>query len=361
MDEIKDITIIGAGPSGLFTAFQGGMYEASVRIIDSMPEPGGQLTALYPEKYIFDAPGFTRITAKELASNLFSQADQFSPDLRLNETVVEITEEIPKQVRDDRQNDRENDRGEDRSPPLEKGGKGGFEVVTDKGHYLSKTVIIAAGLGAFKPRSLEIPGTAKFDGKGVYYAVREKDFFKGKKVVIVGGGDSAFDWAINLLDVAGSIAIVHRTDKFRAHPNTIRQVSEHASQGRIQIFTPYEIKEAAGNEILEKVILSDNNGKEVILQADALLLMLGFTSDLGPIGKWGLEIDDNRIKVSQNLETNRSGIFAVGDIANYPGKLKLILTGFSDGAQAVRSAVPYIRPGDKLRHVHSTSSRLFSR
>ncbi len=332
-NEIKDITIIGAGPSGLFTAFQAGMYEASVRIIDSMPEPGGQLAALYPEKYIFDAPGFTRITAKELAGNLFAQANQFAPEICLNETVINIV--TPSGT--------------------------GLDVVTDKGRYLTKTVIIAAGLGAFKPRSLDRQGIDKFEGKGVYYVVRGKNYFKGKDVVIVGGGDSAFDWAINLLDVAGSISIVHRTDTFRAHPNTIRQVSEHANHGRIQIFTPYEIKEAAGGESLEKVILSDSNGKEVTIQADALLLMLGFTSDLGPIGKWGLEIDDNRIKVSQNLETNRSGIFAVGDIANYPGKLKLILTGFSDGAQAVRSAVPYIRPGDKLRHVHSTSSKLFTK
>ena len=313
-----------------------------MRIIDSMPEPGGQLTALYPEKYIFDAPGFTKITAKELAGNLFAQANQFAPELRLNETVVEIIE-IPKQVRDDR-------------VPIHL-----FEVVTDKGRYLSKTVIIAAGLGAFEPRSLGRPGIDRFEGKGVYYAVREKDFFKGKDIVIAGGGDSAFDWAVNLLDVAKSIVIVHRTETFRAHPNTIRQVSEHASHGRIQILTPYEIKEAAGNESLEKVILSDSSGKEVTLQADALLLMLGFTSDLGPICKWGLEIDDSRVKVGQNLETNRRGIFAVGDIANYPGKLKLILTGFSDGAQAVRSTVPYIRPGDKLRHVHSTSSKVFNK
>ena len=360
--EIKDITIIGAGPSGLFTAFQAGMYEATVRIIDSMPEPGGQLTALYPEKYIFDAPGFTKITAKELAGNLFAQANQFSPEIRLNETVIEIKQvchpefisgsqampghEILKQVQDDRKDDVGDDR---------------FEVVTDKGRYLSKTVIIAAGLGAFKPRSLGRPGIDRFEGKGVYYAVREKDFFKGKDIVIAGGGDSAFDWAVNLLDVAKSIVIVHRTDTFRAHPNSIKQVSEYTSQGRIKIFTPYEIKEAAGNERLEKVILSDSSGNEVTLQADALLLMLGFTSDLGPIGKWGLEIDDSRVKVGQNLETNRRGIFAVGDIANYPGKLKLILTGFSDGAQAVKSTVPYIRPGDKLRHVHSTSSKLFSR
>ena len=248
-DEIKDITIIGAGPSGLFTAFQAGMYEASVRIIDSMPEPGGQLTALYPEKYIFDAPGFTRITAKELAGNLFAQANQFSPEISLNETVVEIIaspnqichpefisgsqtmpgQEIPKQVRDDRNYDRAAVFSSETM----------FEVVTDKGRHLSKTVIIAAGLGAFKPRGLMKPGIDKFEGKGVYYAVREKDYFKGKDVVIAGGGDSALDWVINLIDIARSITLVHRTDTFRAHPNTVKQVSEHADLGRIQVFTPY--------------------------------------------------------------------------------------------------------------------------
>lgn len=337
IDDIKDITIIGAGPSGLFTAFQAGMHEASVRIIDSLPEPGGQLTALYPEKYIFDAPGFTKITAKELAENLFAQANQFAPEFCLNETVITIANA---QVRD---------------------GETTFELVTDKGRYLSKTVIIAAGLGAFKPRSPGKPGIDKFEGNGVYYTVKEKGSFKGKDIVIAGGGDSALDWVINLLDTAGQISIVHRTDTFRAHPHTVQLVSEQAKQGRIQVLTPYEIKEVTGNEHLEYVILSDSNGKEVPIKADALLLMLGFTSDLGPIGKWGLEIDDSRIKVGQNMETNRKGIFAVGDIANYPGKLKLILTGYSDGAQAVRSAVPYIRPGDKFRHVHSTSSKLFAR
>ena len=342
IEDIKDITIIGAGPSGLFTAFQAGMYEASVRIIDSMPEPGGQLTALYPEKYIFDAPGFTRITAKELAGNLFAQANQFSPEIRLNETVMDIA------------------LGTELNSVPESGGNI-LEVVTDKGRHLSKTVIIAAGLGAFKPRGLMKPGIDKFEGKGVYYAVREKDYFKGKDVVIAGGGDSALDWVINLLDIARNISIVHRTDTFRAHPHTVKLVSEQAAHGRVQVLTPYEIKEVTGGDSLEKVIISDSNGKEVALHTDALLLMLGFTSDLGPIGKWGLDIDDSRIKVGNNVETNRMGIFAVGDIANYPGKLKLILTGFSDGAQAVRSAVPYIRPGDKLRHVHSTSSKVFTK
>ncbi len=344
--QVKDITIIGAGPSGLFTAFQAGMYEASVCIIDSMPETGGQLTALYPEKYIFDAPGFTKITAKELAGNLFEQANQFCPEIKLNETVLSI---------------RTLEAGAESNSVPEHANAAIFEVATDVGRYLSKTVIIAAGLGAFKPRSLDKPGIGRFEGKGIYYAVREKELFRGKDVVIAGGGDSALDWVLNLRDVAKSIAVIHRTDTFRAHPHTVKLVSEEAAHGRVQVFTSYEIKECTGGDSLEKVIISDSNGKEVLLKADALLLMLGFTSDLGPIEKWGLEIDDSRIRAGLNLETNRKGIFAVGDIANYPGKLKLILTGFSDGAQAVRSAIPYIRPGDKLRHVHSTSSKLFSR
>lgn len=338
-EEIKDFTIIGAGPSGLFTAFQAGMYEASVRIIDSMPEPGGQLTALYPEKYIFDAPGFPKITAKGLARNLFDQANQFKPELCLNETAIDIIQ---------------------RQDPSSSTSHL-FEVVTDKGHYLSRVVIIAAGLGAFKPRSIGVPEVERFIENGVYYLIREKELLRGKDVVIVGGGDSALDWVINLLDTAKDIVLVHRRETFRAHPNTIQQVSENAGRGRIRVFTPYEVKGISGGGHLEEVVIADAAGKEVVLRTDALLLMLGFTSDLGPIEKWGLDIDDSRIEVGINMETSRRGVFAVGDIANYPGKLKLILTGFSEGAQAVRSAVPYIRPGDKVRHVYSTALRIFRR
>lgn len=338
-DEIKDITIIGAGPSGLFTAFQAGMYEASVRIIDSIAEPGGQLAALYPEKYIFDAPGFSRITAKCLAKNLFEQADQFSPELRLNETALDITNHSEQNL---------------------------IKVITDKDSYLTKTVIIAAGLGAFKPRTLAIQDIERFEGNGIYYFVREKESFKGKSIVIAGGGDSAVDWALNLMDTAKSITLVHRKETFRAHPNSIQQLLDAAKQGRINICTPYEIKNLSGNKELAEVVISnvsgsDASGKEMSILADALLLLLGFSSDLGPIEKWGLDIEDGRIKVDINMETNRKGIFAVGDITNYPGKLKLILTGFSDGAQAVRSTVPYIRPDEKKAHGHSTSLKVFTK
>lgn len=336
-EETKDITVIGAGPSGLFTAFQAGMHEASVRIIDSMSEPGGQLTALYPEKYIFDAPGFSKVTARDFADNLFEQANQFTPELRFNETV----------------------RGVEGGSTG--GGEGLFEVTTGTGRYLSKTVIIAAGLGAFQPRTLTIPEMTKFEGNGIHYLVREKGFFKGKDVVIAGGGDSALDWVMNLLDTARDIALVHRRDAFRAHPNTLQQVSAKAAEGRIRVFTSCEVKEVHGSGKLEEVVIVDAAGKEVVLRADALLLMLGFTSDLGPIEKWGLDIEDSRIKVNVGMETSRKGVFAIGDIANYPGKLKLILTGFSEGALAVRSAVPYIRPGDKFKHAYSTSLKIFSK
>lgn len=336
-EETKDITVIGAGPSGLFSAFQAGMHEASVRIIDSMSEPGGQLTALYPEKSIFDAPGFSKVTARDFADNLFEQANQFTPELRFNETVRGV-EEVSTE-----------------------GGEALFEVMTGTGRYLSKTVIIAAGLGAFQPRTLAVPEMAKFEGNGVHYIVREKGFFKGKDVVIAGGGDSALDWVMNLLDTARDIALVHRRDAFRAHPNTIQQVSAKAAEGRIRVFTSCEVKEVHGNGKLEEVVIVDAAGKENVLRADALLLMLGFTSDLGPIEKWGLDIEDSRIKVNMGMETNRKGVFAIGDIANYPGKLKLILTGFSEGALAVRSVVPYIRPGDKFKHAYSTSLKIFSK
>lgn len=369
---IKDITIIGAGPSGLFTAFQAGMYEASVRLIDSMPEPGGQLTALYPEKYIFDVPGFTKITAKDLAGNLFEQAGQFSPELRLNETAVDIIEtrhtppgalhparEVPGLPGETSKTmmsapGAHHPAGEVPFSPI-------FEVVTDKGRYLSRAVIIAAGLGAFRPRTLDIPGIQKFEGNGVHYLIREKEAFRGKDVVIVGGGDSALDWVINLLDIARNITLIHRRETFRAQPRTLQQVAQNAERGRIRILTPYEVMRVSGNQRLEEVVVVDGSGKETIIRTDALLLMLGFTSDLGQIGKWGLDLDDNRIKVNPNMETNRRGIFAVGDIANYPGKLKLILTGFSEGAQAVRNAVLFLRPGEKARHSYSTSLKIFQR
>lgn len=331
-EEIKDITIIGAGPSGLFAAFQAGMYEESVRIIDSISEPGGQLSALYPEKYIFDAPGFPKITAKDLVKNLFNQADQFSPELRLNEKALEIVNSADV-----------------------------FHVKTDKGLYLTKTVIIAAGFGAFKPRTLGLPDIERFEGRGVYYFVRGKNLFKGKDVVIVGGGDSAIDWALNLIDTAGEITLVHRKETFRAHPDSVRRITEYSKTGRIKILTPYEVKSVTGTEYPKEVIITDLTGKEVFIKANHILLLLGFTSDLGPIENWGVDIEDSRIKVDINMETNRKGIFAVGDIANYPGKLKLILTGFSDAAQAVRRSVPYVRPRGKMRDIHSTSLKVFDK
>ncbi len=236
-----------------------------------------------------------------------------------------------------------------------------FEVATDKGHYLSRAVIIAAGLGAFKPRTLDIPVIQKFEGKGVYYLIREKEAFRGKDVVIVGGGDSALDWVMNLLDTAGNITLVHRRETFRAQPKILQEVAENAERGRIRILTPCEVTGVSGNKRLEEVVVVDGSGKETAIRTDALLLMLGFTSDLGQIGKWGLDLDDSRIKVNPNMETTRKGIFAVGDIANYPGKLKLILTGFSEGAQAVRNAVLFLRPGDKVKHSYSTSLKIFQR
>ena len=339
-DEIKDITIIGAGPSGLFTAFQAGMHEMSSRVIDSMPEPGGQLTALYPEKYIFDAPGFPRITARELATNLFIQADQFNPEWRFNETVVDI-KDIPSAYSD-------------------KALDSILEVITDNGRYLTKSIVIAAGLGAFKPRTIGLPEIEGLVGKSIFYSVKKKDLFKDMDVVIVGGGDSALDWVLNLVDIARSITLVHRSNTFRAHPKSVSDVLRLSENGKVNLYTSSNVSKVEGRERLEEVIIRRGN-EEIRTKADMLLLMLGFVSDLGPIGKWGLQIEDGRVKVGMHMETNRKGIFAVGDIANYPGKLKLILTGFSDAAQAVRNALLHIRPGDRVRHAHSTSLKIFNK
>jgi len=335
---ITDITIVGAGPSGLFTAFEAGMHELSARVIESLPEPGGQLTALYPEKYIFDVPGFPKITARELAENLYTQAAQFDAEWRFNETVLDL-KEVPN--------------------PEEKGPGFLYEVITDKAKYLTRSVIIAAGLGAFKPRTIGISEVENLVGKGIAYSVRNKDELKGLDIVIVGGGDSAIDWTLNLVDIAGSITLVHRRDTFRAHPRMVSDMLELVKAGRVQLFTSYEVSRVHGSDKLEGLTIRGKDGKEVYLKADRLFLLIGFVSDLGPIGKWGLEIEDNRIKVGLTMESNRKGIFAVGDIANYPGKLKLILTGFSDAAQAVRNALIHIKPGEKVRHVHSTSLKIF--
>jgi thioredoxin reductase (NADPH) len=329
-DEVRDITVIGAGPVGLSTAFWAGMREASSRIIDSLPELGGQLTTLYPEKWIFDVPGYPRVLARDLVEQLREQAlEQFDVPVHLETTAETISWE-----------------------------DGVVVLHTDRGDLRSRTVIVAGGHGAFEPKKLPGYDMTPWEGRGAYYLVGEKSEFAGKKVIIVGGGDSALDWTINLLDTAEEITLVHRREGFRAHEVTVGQVNEAAEQGRVDLKVPYQIKDVAGNGSVEKVVLfhSDDESTEVELDCDAILLQLGFKTALGPLKEWGFEVIKGAIAVDPVMRTSLEGVWACGDITTFEGKLKLIATGFAESAIAVAQAVHHIRPETKIQPKYSTNT-----
>lgn len=329
--EAADITIIGGGPTGLFASFYAGMRGASVRIIDSLPELGGQLTALYPEKYIYDVGGFPRILAKDLATAMEEQGLQFGADVRLEEEVRTLD------ARDD-----------------------GFVLTTSGGVYPTKAVIIAGGKGAFAPRHLDCPGYHDLLGKGVAYHVRDPSVYQGRRVLIVGGGDSALDWTMGLLDVASGITLIHRREGFRAHRSTVRQMEEAVASGRMELRTFHELREVLGSDCVEGAVIFDNRSDEdTPLEVDAVIALLGFKPDLGPIGEWGLELERNSIKVDRHMETNIPGVFAAGDIAHYEGKLELIATGYAEAATAVNYAVHHFDPSARIAAGHSTNLKVF--
>ena len=322
-----DVTIVGGGPCGLFASFYAGLRGMSVRIIDSLPELGGQLTALYPEKYVYDMPGFPKILAKDLARDMVVQGTQFGPDLVLGETANEL-------VKTDE----------------------GYLIKTASGLELpTKTVIISAGAGAFSPTKIGIEREDEFHGRGVHYGVRDKSVFRGKKIAIVGGGDSAFDWCLNLADTAHAISLVHRRDVFKAHEDSIEQVK--ASSVDMKLW--YAVKELHGNGELSGVTLVHTQTKEEEhLPCDAVIVNIGFKSSLGPIKEWGLDIVKNQIQVNGRYETNLPGVFAVGDVCAFEGKLKLIATGVGEAATAVCFAKTYIDPEAKLFPGHSSDMDL---
>ncbi|MEA1855322.1 NAD(P)/FAD-dependent oxidoreductase [Cytobacillus sp. FSL R5-0569] len=323
--KIYDITIIGGGPTGLFTAFYGGMRQASVNIIESLPQLGGQLSALYPEKYIYDVAGFPKIRAQELIDNLVVQMDKFDPTISLEQSVQ----------------------------TLEKLADGTFKITTDKDVHFSKSVIITAGNGAFQPRRLELESAKEYEGKNLHYFINDLNHFAGKRVVIFGGGDSAVDWALMLEPIAEKVTIVHRRDKFRAHEHSV----ENLENSKVDIKTPYIPAELVGDEsgvsqvILEKV---GEEEKEVI-DVDAVIVNYGFVSSLGPIKEWGFDIQKNSIVVNQKMETNIEGVYAAGDICTYDGKVKLIACGFGEAPVAVSHAKTYIDPKARVQPKHSTS------
>lgn len=320
---IFDVTIIGAGPTGLFGAFYAGMRTLKTKIIDALPDAGGQLAALYPEKYIYDAPGFPKIVAKDLVGMLVEQASQWNPAMCLGERVLTLTQ----------------------AP------EGHWVLTTDKATHLTRTIVICAGVGAFAPNKLVAPGVDALEGQGVHYFVKEKAAFAGKDLLIVGGGDSAVDWALNLSDVAKSITVIHRRDEFRAHESSVAEMKNSGCA----VLTPYEVKEVQGDGKLERVIIYHNKSKEEqTLHVDSILVNIGFKADLGPVREWGLELEKNNILVNNRMETNLPGVFAAGDIAAEEVKMNLIATGYGQAAIAVNVAKNYIDPKAKIFPGHSS-------
>ncbi len=332
MTDVRDLTIIGGGPTGLFAAFYAGMRGLNVRIVDSLPELGGQLMALYPEKYIYDVGGFPKVLAKDLVTGLIDQAMQFEPEIILDEEV----------------------RGLDR--------EGDDWVLTCRtGTYRSRAVLIAGGKGAFEPRTLGCPGYDELLHKGVQYSVRDPELYRGKRVAIVGGGDSALDWALILKDLCQTVYLVHRRDGFRAHEASIAQLDAAIEAKQIDLLTFREVRSIHGEGTVESVTVFDNRTDEdQRLDVDAVLTFLGFKPDLGPIKNWGLDLaDGKRIRVNQLMETNLEGVYAAGDLVDYDGKLDLIATGFAEAATAANNATRYVNPDARVNPGHSTSNAAF--
>lgn len=337
-NDLKDLTILGAGPTGLFASFYAGMRGASARLVDALDQVGGQVTALYPEKDIFDVGGFPKILGKDLVKMLKQQGLQWGSPVHLAETVTGLR----------------------REPGDGDEGREGFVIVTERAEYRSRALVIAAGLGAFSPRKLPIAGVDQWDGKGVFDRVLDPQRFKGKRVIIVGGGDSAFDWVVNLINIAGAITLVHRRDGFRAHQATVDQVMGYVAEKRVTLKTFCELKAIHGSGKVESATIANTKDKtEDKVAVDAIIPQLGFHTALGVIGEWGLDIEKGEIKVTSTMATNIPGIYAAGDINTYEGKLKLIATGFAEAAVAVNYAVNWINPAKKVDPGHSSNMALF--
>jgi thioredoxin reductase (NADPH) len=329
---ITDITIIGGGPTGLFASFYAGMRGATAQIVDALPELGGQLTALYPEKYIFDVGGFAKILAKDLVKALREQTEQFHFKSHLNQNVIAL------------------ERNDDH-----------FVLVTETDRFPTKTIVIAAGIGAFSPRRLPQACAEPWYGRGIFDRVSDPEEFRGQRIVIIGGGDSAFDWAQQLRDRAKAVTLVHRSDKYRAHGATVADVQAAATAGRTTLLPFHELADVlSSDEKLTGVTLREVKTKVTRdVEADVILPMLGFHSDIGALAEWGLQCEKDEIVVNSLMETGRPGVYAAGDITVYPGKLKLIATGFGEAATAVNQAVHWIYPEKKVNPGHSSNMAIF--
>ncbi|PKH67231.1 ferredoxin--NADP(+) reductase [Flavobacterium sp. ALD4] len=316
-----DILIIGAGPTGLFAVFEAGLLKLKCHILDALPQVGGQLSELYPKKPIYDIPGFPEVLAGDLVSNLMEQIKQFEPGFTLGERADTI----------DKQED------------------GSFIVTSNKGTQIQASVVaIAGGLGSFEPRKPLIDGINFYEDKGVKYFIKDPEEFRDKRVVIAGGGDSALDWSIFLADIASEVTLIHRRNEFRGALDSVEKVQELKDLGKIRLITPAEVVGLNGAEHIESIVLNENEAERTI-PTDYFIPLFGLTPKLGPIGNWGLEIEKNAIKVDNSLDyqTNIPGIFAIGDVNTYPGKLKLILCGFHEATLMCQAAYQIINPGKK--------------
>ncbi|HCR85771.1 MAG TPA: ferredoxin--NADP(+) reductase [Alphaproteobacteria bacterium] len=325
-----DVIIIGAGPVGLFAVFELGLHGMKSELIDILPKAGGQCAELYPEKPIYDIPAIPKCTGQELTDNLLAQIKPFNYNLNLSQQVESV-----EKISDNK-----------------------FKVTTDIGNiFIAPVVVIAAGGGSFMPKKPPLQGIEEYEGKSVFYSVRKIDNFRGKNLVIVGGGDSALDWTLNLYDTASKVTLIHRRDDFKAAPASVDKMRELAEAGKIDLVYGQVTKLIGDNGVLNSIEVQKLDGTNDVINCEMMLPFFGLTMKLGPIANWGLNLEKNLIKVdTEKFETSEKGIFAIGDINYYPGKLKLILSGFHEAALMAIAAYEYVNPGKKPRFQYTTSS-----
>ena len=324
-----DAVIIGAGPVGLFSVFELGILGLNAHVIDNLDKIGGQCIELYPDKPIYDIPGIPDCTGESLIKNLSEQIKPFKPEFHLNQRVNE----------------------------LKKINKLWQLITSDNKIFETPNIIIAGGVGSFEPRKVDIKNVVKFEGKGFYYSVKDKFKFKDQVVAVFGGGDSALDWTLELSNIAKKVYLIHRRDDFKGAPHTLNKIKEIAKTGKVEIKTFYQLKGINGEEKIENIEIQKNNDAIEILKTDSVIAFFGLKMELGPIANWGLNLEEKCILVNtKNFQTNEEGIFAIGDICTYPGKLKLILSGFHEGALAARECFTRARPDENFVFQYTTSS-----
>ena len=328
MGDEYDVAVIGAGPVGLFTAFYAGMRNLRTLVLEALPRPGGQITALYPEKYIYDVGGFPAILGRDLVAELYKQSGQFGADFKFNERVENLELLEP----------------------------GHLRLTTAEGTYSSRTAIIAAGIGAFQPNRLTVAGAAEFEGRGVSYVVREREKFLGRRLLVVGGGDTAVDWSLELRNWANEVTLIHRFDYFEAHQRSVLALQD----SQVKVHTQNELVCVSGNGVVERAVIRDNvRGDERTLHVDDILVCIGFRADLGPINHWGLSLEGRKIAVNRQTETSIPGVYAVGDVAHPEDgvSMNLIAYGFGQATLAVGYASHFIHPKERITHGHSSQRK----